>query len=73
MSEVVGGKVVRRVVFADILKLTEMGWSAMISPYSEYHEIAFKVALSRRIKNNYSEAGRLTGTRGRSDLFLSER
>lgn len=46
-------------VFADILKLTEMGWSAMISPYSEYHENAFKVALSRRIKYNYSEAGEI--------------
>lgn len=43
-------------VSPDILKLIEMGWSAMISPYSEYHETAIKVALSRRISYGIYEA-----------------
>ena len=45
--------------FSDILKLTEMGWSVMISPHSEYHKDAFKVTMSRRIRYDYAEAGEI--------------
>lgn len=45
--------------FSDILKLTEMGWSVMISPHSEYSKGAFKVTMSRRIRYTYAEAGEI--------------